>query len=106
MQTVFFFFKCLLSRETIPTLHRPYFSCDGTAVGPGVVATEGGFYCEQLCDETPECNWYTWDSATKFCTLTDACVLDLCVDCVYGERDCLLAGVCKCSYARSASVGC
>lgn len=61
--------------------------CLGSSLGAD--SADNANQCLADCQAIPECNWWAFDEATKFCTLTPDCdVVEACDTCVFGERTC------------------
>ena len=69
----------------------------GSCVGNMVLftTTDDEEECLDLCQETTDCNYYTFKKLTSYCTLTSNCTVDTssCATCVYGEKGCGLETV-------------
>ena len=56
----------------------------------GVRQVNGNGDCVSLCQKNPNCNWHTFDSASKICYMTADCpALDKsCKTCISSEKPC------------------
>ena len=63
--------------------------CVGIQVGFSIEATEGD--CITSCLNSVDCQWYSYDVSSQFCTLSETCQsIQTCSNdnCVHGQKEC------------------